>query len=399
MSSIRLVASLIGVLVHAFHAIVPGPLHYRTLERDKVAALRMCSEYSASMSLSTASICEIRWWIENVVLLNGKLIRRPPIDLWIECDASLKGWGVSVQSRGTATGGAWSQLEAIQHINYLELLATFLGLKTFFSDSENIHIGVKSDSSTAVYYLNAMGGMASLLLDDLTKEIWEWCFSRNIFITAQHIPGILNVEADKWSREFVSSAEWKLKPCIFTRLCSHFFTPDVDLFASRLNNQIPRYFSWLPDPGAFRVDAFMHSWSSLQPYIFPPFSILGRVLIKITEDEVDKAIIVVPFWPSQHWYPLLLAALVSFPVRLPHHRDLLTLTPDGSPHPLRRLCLIACEVSGKACRRMAFHDRLLKLYPPPGDQAQGSNMIWRGGDGCCGQLNEVSIPFIPLSRK
>ena len=52
---------------------------------------------------------------------------------------------------------------------------------------------------------------------------------------------------------------------------------------------------------------------------------LGRVLNKIMEDELEEGLIVCPFWPNQTSIPLLLSVLVSFPVRLPRHRDLLTL--------------------------------------------------------------------------
>jgi hypothetical protein len=39
------------------------------------------------------------------------------------------------------------------------------------------------------------------------------------------------------------------------KVCKQFFfTPDVDLLASRLNHQISNYVSWSFDPGA--VDAF-----------------------------------------------------------------------------------------------------------------------------------------------
>ena len=45
----------------------------------------------------------------------------------------------------------------------------------------------------------------------------------------------------------------------------------VDLFAVRHNAQLPRYFSFKPDPGAVAVDAFAQDWSDLTPYAFPPF--------------------------------------------------------------------------------------------------------------------------------
>jgi hypothetical protein len=43
---------------------------------------------------------------------------------------------------------------------------------------------------------------------------------------------------------------------IFRKLSQRFFEPKIDLFASRLNSQIPNnYVSWFPDPNAFDFDA------------------------------------------------------------------------------------------------------------------------------------------------
>jgi hypothetical protein len=79
------------------------------------------------------------------------------------------------------------------------------------NDNPFEHIGVRSDSTTAVAYVNDMGGMSSVLLDKLSAEIWSWCSQRNIFITAQFLPGIHNFGADHMSRNFTDSTEWKLK--------------------------------------------------------------------------------------------------------------------------------------------------------------------------------------------
>jgi len=43
------------------------------------------------------------------------------IDICIECDASLAGWGAFCN--GQSANGHWPTLEALKYINYLELLA------------------------------------------------------------------------------------------------------------------------------------------------------------------------------------------------------------------------------------------------------------------------------------
>ena len=347
--------------------------------------------------LSDLSRQEIQWWLDNVKLKNGKLIRQTDVDCWVETDASLEGWGAKFNEK--QIGGRWSRLESLNHINYLELLAIFFTLRAFFSKSTNVHIGIKSDNITAVAYVNDMGGMISEVLDKLSIEIWNWCQERNIFLTAQYVPGIENQAADFMSRHFSDSSEWKLKPEIFSRICSHFFIPDIDLFASRLNCQIQNFASWMFDPQASYTDAFTLSWSDFTPYIFPPFSLIGKIIDKVLHDKVAKAIIIVPFWPTQNWFSLLLSVLISLPARLPRHGDLLTLPHTGDLHPLRRkLNLIACTISGKDSCQKEFQEMLPQLLSPRGDSQQSSNMNSIGPNGYFGVVNKTVIPFTRLKR-
>ena len=83
------------------------------------------------------------------------------------------------------------------------------------------------------------------------------------------------------SREFDVNTEWSLSTELFQKIVCHFdFTPEIDLFATRLNYKIDRYASWLPDPGAIVVDAFSISWTSLHVYAYPPFSLVGKCHIQ-----------------------------------------------------------------------------------------------------------------------
>ncbi|MES9906570.1 MAG: hypothetical protein ABW168_28300 [Sedimenticola sp.] len=118
---------------------------------------------------------------------------------------------------------------------------------------------------------------------------------RNVFISAFHLPGSENTQADFCSRNFSDTTEWKLKRHIFERLTEQLLQPNIDMFASRLNAQLDCYVSWVPDPNAFHVNAFALVWSEFTPYLFPPFKLVGKVLNKIHEDRVEKALIVCPF--------------------------------------------------------------------------------------------------------
>ena len=115
----------------------------------------------------------------------------------------------------------------------MELLAAFLTLQSFVSQS-NIHVRLKLDNTTAVSYINYMGGIGSEPLNTLAKEIWQWYMSRESWLSAQYVPGDLNVEADSASRLFAEDLEWSLHPTIFSELQSTIWSPHVDLFASTI---------------------------------------------------------------------------------------------------------------------------------------------------------------------
>jgi hypothetical protein len=45
-----------------------------------------------------------------------------------------------------------------------------------------------------------------------------WCLERNIHIHGQHLPGVLNTEADRESRSMMDRSDWKLDRYIFRRI-------------------------------------------------------------------------------------------------------------------------------------------------------------------------------------
>lgn len=150
----------------------------------------------------------------------------------------------------------------------------------------------------------------------MAREIWDWCLTRNIWLTVSHIPGAHNVIADKASRVFDDSKEWKVDVEIFCKVIKHLGTPEIDMFASRLNYQIVPYVSWHPDPQAWAIDAFTLDWSNLFFYAFPPFSVIPQVLQKL-ESAQAQAVLIVPNWQTQPWYPTLIRLLIYQPLLLP----------------------------------------------------------------------------------
>ena len=64
-----------------------------------------------------------------------------------------------------------------------------------------------SDNAAAISYINHMGGIKSARCNNIAREIWNWVLGKEILISANHIPGQENTEADQMSRTFTDHTE------------------------------------------------------------------------------------------------------------------------------------------------------------------------------------------------
>ena len=105
--------------------------------------------FSGQILLNDTSSEDLKWWITNLQKLFhmvkqislSKLMHLPKV-----------------------REGCWGKMdptEASNHINYLELSAISLSLKALCSAYTGSHIQVQCDNTTAVCYINNMGGSKS----------------------------------------------------------------------------------------------------------------------------------------------------------------------------------------------------------------------------------------------
>ena len=353
-TTVRELSKFLGLLSSSIQAVFPAPLHYRYLQQAKNSVLRFRKSYEAVVHLDSECLQEVQWWKDNLVAWNGKALFQQSTDLFIETDASRQGWGAYCQ--GMSTGGRWLPEETSYHINCLELLAGSLAIMSFTKNKAKAQVLLLMDNISAVTYINKMGGTHSPMLSYLAKNLWDWCLTHNISVTARYIPGIQNVEADRESRVFLDSSDWKLHPGVFNRLHQKWGPLNIDLFASRLSYQLDQFVSWRPDPLAIHMDAFTLDWATLQGYAFPPFALIGRCLHQIQSQQVSHMVFVAPVWPAQPWYPLLLDLCIDFPLLLPVQEDL--LTQGSRTHPLKHLQLAGWLLSAEVTKRQTFLRRV-----------------------------------------
>lgn len=342
---IRLFAKLIGKLVSAGPLVQYSWVHIKDFEREKFLALKGDKSYNRIMRIPAYLQTEFRWWIDNIQS-SFQYIKPRGFNLEIFSDASKTGWG-AICGDETAQG-FWKLEEKSYHINYLELLAAWNGLRAFGKSYRGYVILLRIDNKTAIACINKKGSVQHLKLGKITKQIWQWCEEKQIHIFASYIPTKQNRAADKQSRITEIETEYELNENTFRLITKNLGQPTIDLFASCVNKKCERFVSWKPDPDSLYVDAFTLNWKSEYFYAFPPFSLISRVLEKI-QSEGARGILVVPFWPSQPWFPLFNKLLNSEPLYLGPDENLL-LSPFRLPHPLyKTLTLMAGRLSGRQC--------------------------------------------------
>ena len=179
--SIRFLAKVIGRTVSVFPAVKYVHLYYWALENHKIRPLEICKGGLDSHNpISDDTKYHLKWWRDNKP--NGKL--DPPTNyrywVFLWCIRFCKERSFEIKP----TGGAWSETKKGYHINEKELLAIFYSLKSFKFNLQVKHVKRFSDNTTAVAVINKMGT----------------CFPYLSHITASHIPGKENFEADFESR-------------------------------------------------------------------------------------------------------------------------------------------------------------------------------------------------------
>ena len=216
--------------------------------------------------------------------------------------------------------GTWSVPESKLHINHFELKAVFMALKEFQDLCSNNIVLVATDNTTVVAYINKEGGMKSGSLCALLWRILSWCTRKQVTLKAHHIPGRLNVIADKLSRLGQTiQTEWSLHPEVFKAICSRWHQPQLDLFATRFNYhtlyhrfQTPRHGQWMHSACHGKI------WTHL-----------GKVVEKLQDYPCNRIILIAPGWPNMPWFWDLVAMSSQIPrVCQPAQSGVPTIQPD-----------------------------------------------------------------------
>ena len=391
--------SLLGLLGSAEKQVPFGRLHIRPIHfcvrrQFRIGVHPLHKLVEADQEARQA----ILWWLDRENTLKGQPLGQFVPDMTLNTDASEEGWGA--HAPGVQASGVWPPDQNLS-VNALELLAVIRALQSNPEFWKGKKVLIATDNTSTVAYINHQGATKSMTLMDLSYDLFHLVDQLGMTIKANHIPGRLNCQADLLSRQHQAvNTEWSLNPEIASLIWPIWGMPHLDLMATSLNHQLPIYVSPFPDPQAHAVDAMSLSWERLDGYVFPPWPLIHRVLLKMQLHHCMLTAIV-PRWPNSPWFPLLLESLIDYPRRLPYSHDLLYQPLNELRHgAIHSLDLHVCRLSSTKSLIKAFQRKCLRESPREAELTpHWQSMIPSGRSSVFGVVNGISIHSMPLFQR
>ena len=332
--TIRVFSKLIGKFAATSHGNDWAHVYIKSLQIDKVRALAgKLGNYDAKMYLSQSTRVRIGHWVTHLNSASRSYLPRIA-EKELYTDASTHGWGYFDKSTEERYGEEWDETTSTCHINVLELKAVLLPLAHLGQTLHHKHILLFVDNTTAMRCIIKGGSTKSRPCNEVTEQIHQLCTKRGITLSVNYCPSAENTDVDEASRAFTSSGEWSLAVVTLDLICRHFYMPNIDYFASRLNHVCHKYVSRYHDSKAHATDALCLRWHDTNGLFFPPFSLASRVLQKVIMER-PRGILVLPHWPTQPWFPLLQKlARTRHSMSLPVHEGTLHWPDSNAAFPL-----------------------------------------------------------------
>ena len=270
-------------------------------------AIAAADSWDSQIVISHRIKQELNFWQENLESLNKRnlFVERPPCAInIIESDASDSGCGSLLNSSGKALR-LFSRSEKSMHSTYRELVAVSHAIHSFLPQIAHSKVKIRVDNQSAARIIN-VGSMKDEL-HSIAMEVFFTCLRSGVSLEIEWIPRTQNEAADAASREaqLVDTDDWQLEDSFFKYIDKRWGPLTVDYFSNDYNKKLGRFYSLFNSPGCEGVDAFAHDWSGEVGLFVPPVCLVGRVLLHLKLCRA-KGVLVVPDWPSAHYFPMLL---------------------------------------------------------------------------------------------
>lgn len=332
----RKLAKLIGTLISNSHAMEPTLV----MSRHLMSCLTTKGNWDSLVTLDSDALEELDWWLTNIEKWKTTTIFSSTPTLTLTTDASLTGWGASLEGMASAAGPFSPEIQK-RSSNYRELTAVMLALLQFSHLITNHHILLRTDNVTTMIYLKQQGGSYKPL-NKLTKLIFFHLKKIGASLTPLHLPGRLNTLADSLSR-LNPNTEWQMNPSTFKEIDMKWGPHTVDRFSTFQNKLLPRFNTRFFDPRAEATDTMSTSWQKENNWVNPPFRLIPRILKKISQEQALVTLIA-PLWTSAPWFPLLLE--MTKELRLLNSKSVIPQLGSAEPLKNKKWRLAAWRICG-----------------------------------------------------
>jgi hypothetical protein len=373
----RAIQRFLGKANFASIAVPQGRLRCRPLQR-------VCPKGPANLfrrvTLSPEAQQSLRWWTTLKETSSPLLLPEPSLTL--TTDSSVMGWGATLSNM--TISGKWPtkwQQNRSRHINELEMRAVLHAVQHWPPVMSHKTVQLLADNTATVLYIKKEGGTRSAILSRLTTQILDLCHKHHIALIPSHLPGLANTCSDALSRQKAQD-EWHLNPNVAKKIFSILGSPQVDLFASRLTNQVEKYFTLdKEDRSSQGVDAFAHPWQFQVMYAFPPPPLILQMIQKF-RILGGRMILIAPFWTEAPWFQEVISLLENQPLRLRFRQNLVINTKTGRPLTnLSRLRLTVWPLFRTSSQELDTPRKLLNssLFLGGGQHLANTNRFGRHG--------------------
>ena len=253
---------------------------------------------------------EIYFWRDNLKNLNEKhcfLYNKP--SSFAYSDASDTGCGSLITMNETILcHKMWLPHEKAKSSTWRELAAIEFAIQSFKDVLKASHVKWFTDNQAAAK-ITEVGSM-HFDLHHIALRIFNLCLRHGINLDIQWIPRDFNSRADYLSR-LIDVDDWEITDTLFAYLNNIWGPYTVDCFANYYNCKLHRFFSRFWNPNTSGVDFFVQNLLNENCWAVPPVSLISRALHYIWHQQAT-ATIVVPFWPSANFWPVIMSKFRSF---------------------------------------------------------------------------------------
>ena len=145
-------------------------------------------------------------------------------------------------------------------------------------------------------------GSRKVNFHSIAIDIFRLCMANGITLNSRWIPRSLTNFADFVSK-LTDYDDWVVSERLFLYLDLEWGPHTIDRFTNIANKKLECFNSLFWAPGSEAVNAFSQNWAGENNWLVPPIYLISSVIRHLLACNASGTIIV-PFWPSAHFWSL-----------------------------------------------------------------------------------------------